>query len=75
MKTKRFDCVEMMHRGARRVYRTTKGLSATAELKYWQERTRVLFPETCKTPAAPLVLREIPATYRIRRGASRKAKT
>jgi hypothetical protein len=38
MKTKRFDCVDMMHRGAKRIYQATKGLSRQQELEYWREK-------------------------------------
>jgi hypothetical protein len=39
MKTKRFDCVDMMHRGAKRIYRATKGMSRDEELEYWRQKT------------------------------------
>ena len=42
MKTKRFDCVDMMHRGAKRIYEATKGLSRKAELEYWRQRAAQL---------------------------------
>jgi len=40
MKTKKktFDCVEMMHRGALRIYEETKGMTVQEELAYWRER-------------------------------------
>ena len=38
MKTKMFDCVEMMHRGALRIYEETKGMTVEEELTYWRER-------------------------------------
>jgi hypothetical protein len=38
MKTKRFDCVDMMHRGAKRIYRATKGLSRSEELDFWRQK-------------------------------------
>jgi len=37
-KTKTFDCVEMMHRGALRIYEETKGMTVQEELAYWRER-------------------------------------
>ena len=37
-KTKTFDCVEMMHRGALRIYEETKGMSVEEELAYWRQR-------------------------------------
>ena len=42
MKTKRFDCVDMMHRGAKRIYEATKGLSRTEELEYWRQKAAQL---------------------------------
>ena len=37
-KMKTFDCVEMMHRGASRIYEETKGMSVAEELAYWRKR-------------------------------------
>jgi hypothetical protein len=37
-KTKEFDCVEMMHRGAFRIYEETKDMSVEEELAYWRQR-------------------------------------
>jgi hypothetical protein len=37
-KTKTFDCVEMMHRGALRIHEKTKGMTVQEELAYWRER-------------------------------------
>lgn len=36
-KTKTFDCVEMMHRSASRIYEETKGMSVQDELAYWRQ--------------------------------------
>ena len=44
MKTKSFDCVDMMHRGATRIYKATKDLSRTAELEYWRQKAIQLLP-------------------------------
>ena len=44
MKTKRFDCVDMMHRGAKRIYRATKDLSRKQELEYWRQKAAQLLP-------------------------------
>ncbi len=38
-KTKEFDCVEMKRKGARKVYKATKGMSIEEEVAYWQKRT------------------------------------
>lgn len=37
-KTKTFDCVEMMHRGALRIHETLKGKTKEEQLAYWRER-------------------------------------
>jgi hypothetical protein len=42
MKTKRFDCVDMMHHGAKRIYRATKNLSRSEELDYWRQKAAQL---------------------------------
>ena len=39
-KTKTFDCVEMMHQGARRIYEDTKGMTVAEELAYWRRRNK-----------------------------------
>ena len=67
MKTKRFDCVEMMHRGAARIYEETKGLSRKAELAYWQERERELFQGKQPGSRTQLAVREPGAAYRVAR--------
>ncbi len=38
MKKKPFDCVEMMHEGALRIYHETKGMTLHEELAYWNRR-------------------------------------
>ena len=42
MKTKRktLDCVEMMHKGALRIFEDTKGMTIDEELVYWRSRER-----------------------------------
>ena len=42
MKKKAFDCVEMMHRGARRIYEETKNMNRTEELAYWLKKNEKL---------------------------------
>ena len=37
-KTKSFDCVEMMDRGALRIYEETKDMTVEEELAYWRAR-------------------------------------
>ena len=66
MKSKPFDCVELMHRGARRIYETTHSMSRKAELVYWQARAKELLPTAQPTAHAGLV-REARAAYRTSR--------
>lgn len=47
MKTKTFDCVEMMHQGALRIYEETKGMTMEEELAYWRDRRREAIDMTC----------------------------
>jgi hypothetical protein len=42
MKNKKFDCVEMMHKGADHVRKQTDGYTLKEELKFWQERSQDL---------------------------------
>ena len=42
MRKKTFDCVEMMHEGARQVQAETAGMSRQELLAYWREQTRAL---------------------------------
>ena len=44
MKTKKFDCVEMKRKGARKVYEATKGMTVEEEVEYWRKRTRSSTP-------------------------------
>ncbi len=49
-KTKTFDCVAMMHRGALRIYEETKGMSVQEELAYWRqhhEHAQKTLKESC----------------------------
>ena len=39
-KTKTFDCVEMQHRGAARIYEATKNMTFQQEVAYWRQRSR-----------------------------------
>lgn len=55
-KTKTFDCVEMMHRGALRIYEETKGMSVAEELAYWRqnhEQALKKLNESCSNPLNP----------------------
>ena len=42
MKTRKkdFDCVEMMHEGALRIYEETKAMTEEEELAYWARKNR-----------------------------------
>ncbi len=48
-KTKKsFDCVEMMHEGALRIYEETKDMTEEQELAYWRlrnEESRKKYPQ------------------------------
>ena len=39
MGKKKFDCVEMKRKGARKVYEATKNMSVDEEVEYWRQRT------------------------------------
>ena len=39
MKTKKFDCVDMKHRGSLQVYETVKSMTPEQELSYWRDKT------------------------------------
>jgi hypothetical protein len=41
-KIKSFDCVEMQHRGARKIYKETKGMTTEQELAYWKRKSEAL---------------------------------
>ncbi|MGH7824480.1 MAG: hypothetical protein ACREQ7_04810 [Candidatus Binatia bacterium] len=42
MKAKKFDCVEMMHRGAEKVQNTIRRMTKKEEIAFWKERSRKL---------------------------------
>jgi hypothetical protein len=67
MKTKTFDCVEMMHKGAKRIHEATRSMSRKAELSYWQTRTKKLLPTVQPTAHNAAVVREGRTTYRVTR--------
>ncbi len=49
MKTKKkFDCVEMMHRGALDIYEKTRYMTFEEQVVYWRERSR-LFKDKIET--------------------------
>ncbi|MBM3473382.1 MAG: hypothetical protein FJX75_08955 [Armatimonadetes bacterium] len=39
---KKFDCVELQHRGGLAIYEATKGMTREEELAYWARRTAEL---------------------------------
>ena len=52
---KKFDCVEMKRKGARKVYEATQGMTVSEEVAYWRQRTREArrwIAEGVVTPAA-----------------------
>ena len=52
---KHFDCVEMMHEGALRIYNETRGMSREEELAYWRrkdEEARKKPPRLCSVADA-----------------------
>lgn len=42
MNKKKFDCVEMMHKGAAYVREQTQGMSREQELEFWRQRNEEL---------------------------------
>ena len=43
MKTKKtYDCVEMKHRGAKRIQSLTAGMTMEEQLAFWKKRTELL---------------------------------
>lgn len=42
MKNKKFDCVEMMHDGARHVQKQVEGMLIHEEVEFWKEQTKKL---------------------------------
>ena len=67
MKTKEFDCVEMMHRAARRVYSKTKDMTEAEELTYWAKRSDELLPSGAHARSKSMVAHEPRAVYRTSR--------
>lgn len=61
---KQFDCVEMMHKGALRIYAQTKGMTVAEELAYWRKRTEQLLAEERASGHAVMLVRETPPPYR-----------
>ena len=39
MKAKQFSCIELQHRGAKKIYEETKNLTIAEELVYWQQHS------------------------------------
>ena len=42
MKTRKFDCVEMKHRGAEKVQEQIAGMTREEEVRFWKERSQHL---------------------------------
>jgi len=49
MKGKKFDCIEMMHRGAEAVQKKIRGMTKKEEIAFWRERSRKLSQQQSKT--------------------------
>ena len=49
MKAKKFDCVEMMHRGVEEVQKQTRGKSKEEEIAFWATRSRKLIQRQRKS--------------------------
>lgn len=67
MKTKSFDCVEMMHKGAKRIHDATGKMSRKAELAYWQAREKELLSTAFSGAHQTSAVRESHSIYRISR--------
>jgi hypothetical protein len=42
MKTKEFDCVEMMHAGGARLQRKLRGMTLEEQMAFWRQSSREL---------------------------------
>ncbi len=40
-KSKKFDCVEMMHKGAESIRQETAGMNRSEKLLYWQKQDKI----------------------------------
>lgn len=40
MKAKKFDCVELQHQGALRIYEVTKNMTLSEEVAYWEGKDK-----------------------------------
>ena len=40
-KSKKFDCVEMMHKGAESIRQETAGMNRKEKLLYWQKQDKI----------------------------------
>jgi len=49
-KKKKFDCVEMMHRGALDIYKRTRHMTVEEEAAYWRKRGQELRQEAEGAP-------------------------
>jgi hypothetical protein len=50
MKAQKFDCVEMMHRGAEEVRKKIRGMTKKEEIAFWRRRSQKLRQRQSKTP-------------------------
>lgn len=49
MKAKKFDCVEMMHRGAEEIRKKIRGMTKKEEIAFWRQRSKKLRQRQSKT--------------------------
>jgi len=65
-KIKNFDCVELQHRGARKIYEETKGMTTEQELAYWKRKSEEVNPRAGQpiknSRRPPYPTKEIPTT-------------
>ena len=57
-KTKLFDCVAVQHRGARKIYEETKGMTTEQESAYWKGKNEQVNPhagQPIKTSRRPSI--------------------
>lgn len=57
MKSKKFDCVEMKHKGAELVQQRVAALTKAQQLEYWRKGTLALKQEAA-APGIPCVMEE-----------------
>lgn len=64
---KTFDCVEMMHKGALRIYQETKNMSVAEKTSYWRRKTRGCLGSYKIVGNGALAVHEPTASYKTKR--------